>query len=72
MNDLITALQILSQYCDKSDSVHRPTHCEHDVLYVTCVNPSNVSKDDLKKLEILGFYPDADIKGFRSSRFGES
>ena len=71
MNDLITALQILSKYCDKNKSKF-PTHCEHDVMYVTCVKPEDVSKKDLDALGLLGFFPCKDIPGFRSFRFGSS
>ena len=71
MNDLITALQILSSYCNK-DTSKFPTHCEHDVMYITCVKPQDVSEKDLQTLELLGFSPSKDIEGFRSFRFGSS
>jgi hypothetical protein len=68
MNDLIKALQILSKYLQEDE--HNPTHCEHDELYVTCINPVYVSAEDTYELEKLGFY--ADEYGFKSSRFGSS
>lgn len=68
MKDLIEALTILLKYCE--NDVYTPTHCEHDELHVTCVMSENVSEEDLKKLEELGFHP-TDF-GFKSYRFGSS
>lgn len=63
MEDLIKALQIFSKY---TESEH-PTHCEHDILYV-CVNPEEVSSEDLDTLEELSFTANEDL--FISYRFG--
>jgi hypothetical protein len=66
MNDLIKALQIFLKYGDPK----WPTHCEHDVLTVTC-DPAVVSEEDLKTLDELGFFPDNDGH-FMSYRFGSA
>lgn len=65
MNELIEALQIMAKY----DQPKFPTHCEHDVLYVA-VDPALVSKEDIKKLDDLGFFLDEWGRGFQSYRFG--
>ena len=51
MSDLIKALQIFSQYGD----YEFPTHCEHDVLYICGIDDEQVSVEDKKELEKLGF-----------------
>ena len=58
MDDLIEALQIFRKYC-KGDE-HTPTHCEHDQLSVVCVKPRDVSKEDLERLDKLGFISSID------------
>ena len=65
MKDLIEALTIFSEYTD----TQWPTNCSHDVLWVD-VDPSLVSKEDIKKLDELGFFADEDLEGFSSFRFG--
>lgn len=66
MRELIEALQIFAKY----DPPLWPTHCEHDVLYVL-VDPGQVSDEDKKRLDELGFIPcRGDIAGFMSFRFG--
>lgn len=52
MEDLIKALQIFLKYGNPT----YPTHCEHDVLYV-CVSPKGMSKENIKELDDLGFFP---------------
>jgi hypothetical protein len=47
-----------------------PTHCEHDVLHVCHIDPEDVSEEDTKRLDELGFIPDEDEGGFMSFRFG--
>lgn len=70
MHYLIKALTILSKYLSE-DNISYPTHCEHDVLMVPNVKPEDVSEEDLKELEKLGFEPDKDLGyGFSSFRFG--
>ena len=68
MKDLIEALTILAKYMDPDEKW--PTHCEHDVLYVCNIEPEDVSKEDKKRLDELGFSPDYDVEGFKSFRFG--
>ena len=69
MNDLIEALQILQKY---AKNVNWPTHCEHDILYISdeCVDPKEVSEEDKAKLDSLGFHIDSDLDCFASFRFG--
>jgi hypothetical protein len=63
MDDLIEALTLVRKYANPSS----PTHCEHDILTV-CVDPALVSREDLARLDRLGF---AEEDGyFRSFRFG--
>ena len=66
MDDLIKALQILRKYTDTK----YPTHCEHDELTICDVDPSDVSREDIKKLDDLGFFVDSSEDCFRSFRFG--
>ena len=68
MEDLIKALQIFYTY--STDKY--PTHCEHDVLYVTAVEPDVVSNEDTKRLHELGFIPSDEYNCFMSFRFGSS
>lgn len=67
MKDLIKALQILEKY---ASDTYSPTHCEHDELWITCVNPYDVSAVDAAELKLLGFI--IVDGGFRSFRFGSS
>lgn len=66
MKKLIEAFQIFAKYSDDEF----PTHCEHDVMHVPVVNSSDVSKEDLERLEELGFRPDTEIGGFKSYKYG--
>lgn len=66
MKDLIEALTILAKYMDPEEQW--PTACEHDVLHVCGIEPEDVSEEDMKRLDELGFIPDGD--GFMSFRFG--
>jgi hypothetical protein len=63
MKDLIKALLIFSKYND-GDNIH----CEHDELFV-CIDPTEVSAEDLKRLDELSFRPNS-VDGFSSFRFG--
>ena len=68
MTDLIEALQILLKY----GNPRCPTHCEHDVLTIGEIDPSDVSDEDKEKLDELGFFisnQDGE-ECFRSFRFG--
>jgi hypothetical protein len=69
MNDLIEALQILSKYGNPD----HPTHCEHDVLFISPeISPILVSDEDINKLEELGFFVSVEYgeELFESYRFG--
>ena len=68
MKDLIKALEIFLKYCPNDR--YAPTHCEHDVMYVTCVQFDKVSPEDVAALEALGFTKGE--YGFQSYRFGSS
>lgn len=68
MKDLIQALQILLKY---SNDDRNPTHCEHDQLYIGCgIELEKVTKEDVDKLDELGFFWDEESDGFISFRFG--
>ena len=64
---LIEALEIFRKYGDS----YSPIHCEHDVMQV-CIDPAIVSKEDIKKLEGMGFHPDESQPIFYSFRFGSA
>lgn len=63
MDELIEALQIFRKY----GNPNYPTHCEHDTLYICGIDPEDVSVEDIKKLDELGFFVVDD--GFQSFRF---
>lgn len=68
MKDLIEALNIFLKYGD-----HRnPTHCEHDILTIAGIDPDEVSEDDKKRLEQLGFFVGNEYgeSAFHSFRYG--
>lgn len=70
MNDLIKALQIFA----KVDSVANnkwPTHCVHDVLMISA-DPADYSEEDLAELDRLGFFPNEELGGFMSYKFGSA
>jgi hypothetical protein len=69
MKDLIEALTILAKYLP--EDTYAPTHCEHDVLYVPAVDFNEVSDEDKKRLDELGFSENTEFgDGFMSFRFG--
>jgi hypothetical protein len=51
MKDLIEALKILLKY----GNPEYPTHCSHDELNIVGIEPEKISKEDVKKLDELGF-----------------
>jgi hypothetical protein len=68
MKDLIEALQILLKYANNDEN---PTHCDHDQLYIGCgIELEKVTKEDIDKLDELGFFWDEESEGFISFRFG--
>ena len=70
MKDLIEALQILLKYGNPS----YPTHCEHDVLTISEIKPSDVSDTDKARLAQLGFRVSNEYgeERFQSYRFGSA
>lgn len=65
MKDLIEALTIFSKY-NSGDIIH----CEHDVLMVGYIDYLDVSKEDIERLDELGFFPSDEYESFISYRFG--
>jgi hypothetical protein len=51
LDQLIEALQIFRKYANPTC----PTHCEHDVLTICGIEPSQVSDEDKARLEELHF-----------------
>jgi hypothetical protein len=70
MKDLIKALEIFLKYCP--EDTYAPTHCEHDVMYVTCVPFDKVTNEDVAALDALSFTEDRENGGFKPYRFGSS
>jgi hypothetical protein len=70
MDKLIEALQIFLKYGNPT----YPTHCEHDVLYIVGINPSDVSNEDKEKLNKLGFFISEETgePTFKSFRYGSA
>ncbi len=70
MKDLIEALTILLKY----GNPEHPTHCEHDELCICGIDPADVSEDDIKRLDELGFFVTEQYgeKQFMSFRFGSA
>lgn len=69
MDQLIEALTIFRKY----KNVRHPTHCEHDVLMIMAVTQDEVSDEDQKRLDELGFHwSDADDGCWASYRFGSA
>jgi len=66
MEDLIEALTIFLKYKNED----YPTHCEHDVLWIMGVGYDEVSEEDRKRLDELGFFWSDD--GWQSFRFGSA
>ena len=54
MRDFIEALKIFLKYVEKDP--YAPFNCTHDLLSVHGVEPSDVSKKDLKRLAKIGFH----------------
>ena len=67
LSKLIQALNIFVKYGD----VEYPTHCNYDELLVM-VDPILVSKDDISRLEELGFSVDYEDNHFRSYLYGSA
>ncbi len=68
MEDLIKALQIFLKYGNPK----WPTNCSHDQLAIMEIEPSQVSAEDIKELDELGFIVDESEDCFISFRFGSA
>ena len=68
MDKLIKALQIFLKY----KNPEWPTHCEHDVLFICDIDYADVSDEDKKELEELGFFEDENDGGFMSFKYGSA
>ena len=68
MKDLIEVLKILLEYANDD---RRPTHCEHDTLYICSgIQKEQVSEADIARLDELGVFWDEEFDCFMSFRFG--
>lgn len=69
MKDLLEAITIMMKYSNDE----YPTNCDHDILRFNSIDSTKVSKEDLKRLEELGFEDDRDdIGGFYSFKYGSN
>jgi len=70
LSKLVEALNIFLKYGDPDF----PTHCEHDILTICGISPSDVSEEDRKKLDDLGFFvgSEYDEEAFHSYRYGSA
>lgn len=53
MEEFIKAIMFLAKFVDKNCKY--PISCKDHVLYVLCVNFDNMTADDVRKLDELGF-----------------
>jgi len=67
MDDLIAALTIFRKYANPRN----PTHCTHDELWIMEVG-DDLSAEDKKEVERLGFFWDEDEDGWKSFKFGSA
>ena len=68
MSGLIRALQIFLKYKDEL----RPTHCEHDVLFVVGITKEEVSVEDAAALDDAGFFWNDDDECWMSYQYGSA
>lgn len=70
MKDLIEALNIFLKY-PPAGEWHNPLDCNHDEVVICGVDPSDVSEEDKKRLDALGFFVAKEEDAFfKSYRFG--
>lgn len=69
MKDLIEALTIFAKY---QPDTYAPTHCEHDVMLVAQVSEDEVSAEDRKRLDVLGWHWNGEYACWASFRFGSA
>lgn len=72
MKDLIEALQIFAKYVTDDYYFKHPTHCEHDVLRIMSVHKDQLTEDEQKRVEELGFFWDEGEDCYMSFRFGSA
>lgn len=68
MEDLIKALQIFLKY----GNTEYPTSCSHDQLAIMDIEKDQVSEEDVKTLDELGFFWSEGEDCFISFRFGSA
>jgi len=68
MDDLIEALQIFLKYGNPK----YPTDCSHEQLAIMEIGKDMVSKEDIEKLDKLGFFWSDSEDCFISFRFGSA
>lgn len=68
MKKLIEALNIFLKYKDSK----WPTHCEHDILMISEVTFDEVSEEDKKKLNELGFFWNEEYELWTSYHYGSA
>lgn len=70
MEQLIEALQIFLKYGNPA----YPTHCEHDILTIVGIKPEDVSDEDKKRLDELGFFVRNEFgePAFHSFKYGSA
>ncbi len=70
LDNLIKALTIFRKY----GNPNYPTHCEHDVMYICGIDPDDVSEEDKKELDDLGFIVASDYgeTQFKSFEYGSA
>jgi hypothetical protein len=70
MKDLMEALTILLKY----GNPRNPTHCEHDILTICGIEPKDVSEEDKRRLDELGFFVGTEYgeEAFHSFRYGSA
>lgn len=68
MEDLIKALQIFLKYGNES----YPTHCEHDVMLICGYTEDQISDEDKKELDELGFFWTDEYDCWASYKYGSA
>lgn len=68
MEDLIEALKIFLKYKNEK----WPTNCSHDLLAIMTISQEEVSEEDKKRLEELGFMWMEEHECWGSFRFGSA
>lgn len=68
MKDLIEALQIFLKYKNEQ----WPTHCEHDIMMIMGIEQDEISAEDVKRLDDLGFRWNEEYDCWASYKFGSA